>query len=421
MNIDAGFFYTLLYKGDPQPLIHVSEDFFEDRWKEVYRFVVGALSDPSMLKLPEVETVSGMFEIEFFETEEEVAFYVGMLRSRRARVALEDAIQKVAVPLIEHPNSLDYDPLEAARELMMKSSEIRRKYRKTKGEILDYNEDVGIRIAEYNKRKSQKGLMGIPYPFPALNDATGGMQGGELTVFFAESGLGKTWMLVQVAITAMESGCAGVCFSQEMKPKRLSMRLDALGARVSPDRFRRGCLTPEEEEKVRAYYTDLPNRPKLHLFGPKDIKCLADFEATLAALRPSISYILWDSPYMICRANEWADRTDFVKGLKELLEDYDIPLFATWQLNRKGEPSFTDAIRTDADHNFVGTDEGLEEMQQIRVFSLKTRDGLKLENLLLRWEIAEGNFEEIGRAKIRGQEPHDYTVDYNLGGGDVTG
>ena len=413
MNIDSGYFYALLRDGDSKPLAYVERDWFGDKWQKVYDFVRGCLTNPVMKKLPQVGTVAGKFEIEFFETEEEIGFYTDLLCKRRARLALEDSIQKVALPMIQNPKDQDHDPSEAARELMMACAEIRRKYRTSYGETMDYNTEVGVRIEEYNKRKAMKGLIGIPYPFQPMNDATGGLIGGELAVFFTASGLGKTWMLCQVVHSAMAAGCDGACFSQEMKPARLALRLDALGAGISPDRHRRGCLTPEEEEKMRDYLRSLPKRPKLHMFGPKDIRTLADFEATLAAIRPNIEYIVWDSPYLVCRADKWEVKTEFVYGLKTLAEDYDIPMFVTWQLNRKGEPALTDAIRTDADHNFQADDEGLREMRQIRVYSTKTRDGLKLENMLLQWDTTEGNFEVLSwKIPGMGDSYQDYTVGY---------
>lgn len=411
MNIDSGFFYILLSKGDPRPLSHVSPDYFAGPWRNVYDFVIQCLSDPTMRRLPQVETVAMRFELDLVETTEDIAFYIGLLNKRCARLALEDSIQQVALPLIEDPDSKDHDPIEAAHQLMMTCSALRRKYRAVYGETLDYNEDVAVRIQDYNQRKQRKGLIGIPYPYDAMNNATGGMIGGELAVFFAESGLGKTWMLAQVVQRAREAGYAGACFSQEMKPGRLAIRLDALGARVSPDRFRRGCLKPAEEERVRAYYENLPRTPKLHMFGPKDIRALSDFEATIAALRPHIDFIVWDAPYLICRAEKWEMKTDFVQGLKELAEDYNIPMFVTWQLNRKGEPALTDAIKTDADHNFVADDEGLRELCQIRVRSSKTRDGLQLDNLLLQWDISEGMFSELSWA-IRGGGSSKSGLDY---------
>jgi len=396
MNIDAQFFYCLLRDEDPMPLAHVPREWFHEPWVTVYDFVRECLSSPKMKRLPQIETVIAKFGVEFMETAEDLGFYVEELCKRKTRLEVEELIRDVAIPLIESPSDPMYNPAKAAQVLLEGSAEITRRNRRSYDQHLDYWKDVKVRIDILKKRQAQKGLTGIPYPFDPLNYATGGLIDGELTVFLGASGIGKSWFLALTAMNALKLNYPGAIFSQEMRPRELSLRLDLLGAGVAPQRAWDGSYREHEWQKLRDYYHAITTeeKPYFQLFGPSDVRSLADFEATLASIRPKISWVAWDSPYLLCRGEKWELRADFVRTLKALAEDYNIPIFVTWQLNSDGEPAYTRAVYTDADHNFKATED--RDLRQLRISSTKTRDGLHLESLLLKWDLYNGEFGTIG-------------------------
>lgn len=411
MNLDAGYFYCLLRDGDPRPFTRVNVEWIDSEWEPVHKFVREFLGTHK--KLPKVDTVRAQCGVEFYETEEEVGFYTELLCKRAARLSLEDGVLKELLPMIQHPADGDsFHPIEAAEKMMLLCSKIRGTYRMRPPQIMDYNKNIGVRVARYNKSKARQGQIGIPYPFEPMNLATGGMVGGEVTVALARSGVGKSWLYSLVCNHAVKSGYNVLAVSQEMQPPELSVRLDALGAGVSPERYWRGTLKPEEEEQMKRYLESLAERKNnIFLYGPAEVSSYEAFQALLTTMRPKIDLVAWDSPYLVVRGKKWEERADFCHEVKHCSEDFDVPFFVTWQLNRKGEPALTEAIMTDMDQCFIMSNENLKRLKQLLMFSLKTRQGLELEKLLLKWDTAAGEFDVLSwRIPGMGDSHQDYVV-----------
>lgn len=412
MNLDSNFFYCLLRDGDPRKLMDVPRSWIDPDWQKVYDFCQDCLDNPEMKRLPQADTVGLRYSIDFFETSETIDYYINELRKRRARLALEDGLRE-AFQLIEEPDKQN-KPVEAADQLMQQCAEIKRVYRPvTGGEAVDYTTDIELRKQEYEKREARRGIIGIPYPFEPMNLATGGLVDGEVSVILARSGVGKTWFLCLVASHALRLGKNVLVVTQEMPPKGLAMRFDGLLAGVPPDRHRLGMLNVEERDRLWSYYDGLSqSTAKLHIYGKHDIRTLGAFEALLSVMASEIDLVCWDSPYLLTRSEkDWETRAGFVEMIKYLAEDYNKPFFLTWQLNSQGQPAFTAAIKTDVDHNFLADVEGLEDLFQIKVSSIKTREGMSLREMRLEWNIARARFDVL-YWKIPGLgDSGDYTVD----------
>jgi replicative DNA helicase len=412
MNSDLSFFYCLLRDNDPLPLTQIKLEWIDQDYRRVYAFVQAFISRHR--KLPQWETVAGKFQLDVDPTTEDIGFFADLIRKRAARLTLEDGILNDLVPMLQNPaDDTTFDPLGASAKMMKLCSEVCSAFRVDGTEALDYNHDVGVRIRDYNLRKKMQGRVGVPYPFEPMNLATSGLVGGEGAILFARSGVGKTWFLSLVCNAAVNAGVSVLALSQEMSPAQLSQRIDAVGAGVSPDRLRRGCLSPEEEQRMRDYYTRLKERDAdIFMYGPSDISSFEAFEALLLTMRPRVGLVIWDSPYLVIRGEKWENRASFCHSLKQVLVQQNIPLFATWQLNRKGEPALTDAIMTDMDHNFVADDEGIRQLKQMNIFSLKTRSGLLLERMILKWNVINCDFDVLSwRIPGLGDSHESYVVE----------
>lgn len=64
------------------------------------------------------------------------------------------------------------------------------------------------RLSEFKertkKRKLGDGLIGVPTSFKTLNEMGIGWEGGDLIAMFARPTIGKTWMCVHAAATAVQ-------------------------------------------------------------------------------------------------------------------------------------------------------------------------------------------------------------------------
>jgi len=414
MNIEAGFFYKLLRDGDPRLLAGVEKEWLAEEWHRVLELVESCIANPDMMKMQAVETVENELDKMLPHTSEHIGFFINKLRERHARNCLEEKIKEV-VPLISLQTPQQNDPLKAAEQLMISCAEIKRKYSPSGDhEAMNFTKETEAVKEDYLQRKSMKGMMGIPYLYEAMNLSTGGMRPGELIVFLAESGLGKTWFLLLQAIAAFRSGHSILIITQEMKPRQLAIRIVSLMSKVSPYNFWKGDLEIVEEKILDDFYMSVKASEKeILIYGPDQVNSIAHFDALLSVLHSKVGVVFWDSPYLCTRAGTWQESSDFVKGMKHAAECYSVPLFITWQLNKFGDVAYTKAILTDADHNFVMERENpdREDLLQVRVRSTKTRDGIKLKELILEWNIKEGRFDSLmWRIPGVGDSSEDYTV-----------
>jgi hypothetical protein len=81
----------------------------------------------------------------------------------------------------------------------------------------------GINVVEY--RADENEAEGCPVPGDELQRVTNGHQPGEVWLIAARMGVGKTWRLVEHAVTAAEYGWNVNFFSLEMKTSRMADRL----------------------------------------------------------------------------------------------------------------------------------------------------------------------------------------------------
>jgi replicative DNA helicase len=109
-------------------------------------------------------------------------------------------------------------------------------------EAIDYVEALMARAGE---------LTGVPTGFKDLDEITGGLQPGELTVIAARPSMGKTAMALNIARNAAVDHRKKVAiFSLEMTKLSLTLRLLSSEARVDFSSFRKGFGTASDHKKL---------------------------------------------------------------------------------------------------------------------------------------------------------------------------
>ena len=111
-------------------------------------------------------------------------------------------------------------------------------------------------IAEYEHRKNNPGLLGIPTGFPTMDAVTSGLQPGQLIVIIAPPKTGKSTLALQMAINAHMEGKVPLFYSFEMSNQEQISRYYAMRARISHKRLMEGSLSKEEEAR---FYSKIPN------------------------------------------------------------------------------------------------------------------------------------------------------------------
>lgn len=197
---------------------------------------------------------------------------------------------------------------------------------------------------------------------PAMDDASGGLYPGEMTVIGARPGTGKTALTLQIAEHAASNGHRAVFVSREMSDIQIGERIFARHG-VKMGRSRSGKLNDEDWAKMTA---------AVNLDAFKNI--LVDNRSTKVSqirtscrrwkARGGLDLVCIDYLQLI-HSDANGSRNDQVASIswacKELAVELDVPVLLLSQLSREirsrqdGEPQLTDlrdsgAIEQDADN-----------------------------------------------------------------------
>lgn len=104
---------------------------------------------------------------------------------------------------------------------------------------------------EYRMASTDKGL-GLRWPWPTLQDETGGMYPDNFILFFGRPKNMKTFIALYVAVTAyLISGARVLIISREMNPIQIRKRVVAMICRVAYGPWRKGLLS--EDDRVHVF------------------------------------------------------------------------------------------------------------------------------------------------------------------------
>jgi replicative DNA helicase len=202
----------------------------------------------------------------------------------------------------------------------------------------------------------------IPTPWPALNEALGGLRQGAFYVIAARPGMGKSLLGLQLASAIANPTRQVAFFSFEMNETELATRALASKTGINLSKIDRRELSEQDKQKLALAYKDLTDN--LHLIATPS-RQVSQLRPTLRAIRATkegslgavfIDYLgLLDAP-----GQTLYEKVTKISGqLKSLAMELDIPLVALAQLNRKaeerqGSPSLADlrdsgSIEQDAD------------------------------------------------------------------------
>jgi len=115
---------------------------------------------------------------------------------------------------------------------------------------IDLTRDPDKRWEEYENVQNSV-LLGVPTGFEKIDEATAGLQGGQLITVIAPPKTGKSQIALQMAVNVHKSGMTPMFQSFEMNNHEQSQRHDSMRAHISNARLRRGKLHPPEETRYK--------------------------------------------------------------------------------------------------------------------------------------------------------------------------
>lgn len=208
-------------------------------------------------------------------------------------------------------------------------------------ELKDMEHITGDTLS-YIKRMKELGnthLIGETTGFDALDRRTTGLNEGDLVIIAARPAMGKTAVVLNMALANVEANKGVIFFSLEMPAEQLMLRMLAAKTSIPLQNLRKGDLDDSQWSNLSAAFDDL-NTKKLFVDdgGSININQLRARVRKLAQNEDNnISLVVIDY-LQLMQGTGNKDRhqevSDISRGLKMLAREMKIPIVALSQLNR---------------------------------------------------------------------------------------
>lgn len=223
-----------------------------------------------------------------------------------------------------------------------------------------------LKEIERLKELGNSKLIGVDTGFANLNDKTSGFGKGDLVIVAARPAMGKTALVLNMALKAIERNEGVAFFSLEMPAEQLMLRLLSAKTSIPLQALRVGNLVDEEWSRLSSAIDDISRR-KLFVDdgGYATIHHVRSKLRKLKSQHPEVSMAVIDYLQLMSgdsrsQAGRQQEISEISRGLKQLARELEIPIIALSQLNRSLEsrenkrPMLSDlresgAIEQDAD------------------------------------------------------------------------
>jgi replicative DNA helicase len=190
---------------------------------------------------------------------------------------------------------------------------------------------------------NQKGLIGVPSGYIAIDKLTGGFQAPDLIILAARPSMGKTSLAMNFARNAaVDFGKPGILFSLEMGAAQIASRAFALESNTSISQLTRRGVPVEEMLVIEQKCTRLINS-QIYIDDTASISLMELRSKSREYKREKgIEWIMIDYLQLMTgdksfRGNREQEISGISRGLKALAKELNIPIIALSQLSRANE------------------------------------------------------------------------------------
>lgn len=345
------------------------EDFYLEAHKRIFKAIIKNYKTTAI----DFITLAGLF------TPEELKNIGGKLYLSELVDNIPSAANIIHYAKIVKENSLRRKLLESAyqiTELAYSSDELKDVIEKSQKSVMAINvisngetiksakEVARTTFEQIETRNKKGGLVGLSTGLTDLDEVTGGLHEGDLTIIAGRPGMGKTVLADNIAHYAGMRGNASLIFSIEMPNEALMTRMLASMTKIENRNLRKGFVHSLDWPKLvdasqrvsgsRIYFDDSP------MITPQELrirarKAKADYDIKLLVL----DYIQLMQPSVRGRSRE-QEVSEISSTLKSIARELSISVIGVSQLNRELEkrpdkrPTMSDlresgAIEQDAD------------------------------------------------------------------------
>ncbi|MFP4345966.1 MAG: replicative DNA helicase [Anaerolineales bacterium] len=193
----------------------------------------------------------------------------------------------------------------------------------------------------YNLYAHQGEIMGVPSGFRDLDKILGGFQRSDLLILAARPGVGKTSLMLSLAVKAAERRKTTAVFSLEMSAEQLVQRMISGLSHIDAQRLRLGQLQEEEIDRFEEAVGHLADLP-IYI---DDTPALTPIQLRTKCRRlhseHGLDIIFVDYLQLMTSGNRVENRVQEVsylsRTLKALAREVDIPVMTASQLSRAVE------------------------------------------------------------------------------------
>ena len=202
--------------------------------------------------------------------------------------------------------------------------------------VADLAEEV---IRDFQHAHRNPGMQGITTGYAPLDEATGGIEPGDIFTLAARPGMGKSWLLINSAHKAWLAGHSVMFVSMEMTAKQIARRFIGLNIGLNPNMIRQGTVSSWKQDALYNQVTDLRNGNPFHILSGSFNKSVAVVDAAIQEFTPDIVYV--DASYLLDPSGARGQRRSFellgdvAKELKQMAMSRGRGIFQTVQFNRE--------------------------------------------------------------------------------------
>jgi replicative DNA helicase len=198
---------------------------------------------------------------------------------------------------------------------------------------IDLTKNTEQRYKDYQALQNEE-FLGIPTGFSKIDEATAGLQGGQLITIIAPPKTGKSQIALKMALNVHAQGFIPMFQSFEMNNHEQQQRHDAMRANVSHGRLRRGKLLPAEENRYIDVLNKMETEPSFHLIDAVNGITVSALAAKIEQTKPDIVFV--DGVYLMLdevsgEMNTPQAITNVTRSLKRLAQRINKPVIITTQ------------------------------------------------------------------------------------------
>ena len=342
-------------------------------------------------------------------TEENIKYWILSLREKVKLNSLADSVEESADLLNKGKTE---DAITALKkQILFLEAEVE----ETSDVML--NENLDLRKKEYEKKRVNQGMTGIPTGIPFLDFMLKGLAPETLTTLIAQTSVGKTYIQILVGAYAALNGYKVLQCMTEMSERQMRDRYEMIlyamtyGA-IDNNRFRSGTLDKHEQESYFQFLDDvMPNidLPMITAVSPMQI------EANIDKYKPDL--VLIDSVYLMQddekAESDWLRIAHITRNLKLIAKRKKVALFINSQADKNtskktgpdlGDISFSQSIGMDSDNVLTAyRTELMYTDRELCIKILKGREGGS-GKVIMSWDFSNMQFKEIFNEKEGGSE-----------------